>query len=91
MVPDRLWYRTDCVVRCCPFTCTGPASRPGQIFSSKWEAAGWGEGGGIAYDYILLEFSYDPPEGHPGQLVYTFVIRILSTHLNFNILCQLLL
>jgi hypothetical protein len=22
---------------------------------------------------------YDPPEGHPGQLAYTFAIHILST------------
>jgi hypothetical protein len=27
----------DCVVRGCPFSCTG------QIFISKWEAAGWGD------------------------------------------------
>jgi hypothetical protein len=32
----------------------------------------------IAYVYVWLEYSYDHPEGHPGQLVYTFVIRILS-------------
>ncbi len=34
---------------------------------------------GIAYIYVWLESSYDPPEGHPGQLAYTFLICILST------------
>jgi hypothetical protein len=33
----------------------------------------------IAYIYVWLESSYDPPEGHPGQLAYTFLICILST------------
>jgi hypothetical protein len=39
------------------------------------------------FDWIAL---MTPPEGHPGQLAYTFVICILSS-LNFNILCLLLL
>ncbi len=30
---------------------------------------------------VWLERSYDPPECHPGQHAYTFVIRILSTSL----------
>jgi hypothetical protein len=40
------------------------------IFSYKWGAAGGGE--------CWLECSSEPPEGHPVQLVYTFVICILS-------------
>jgi hypothetical protein len=35
--------------------------------------------GGIAYVYDWQERSYDPPECHPGQQAYTFLIRILST------------
>ncbi len=31
MVPDRLWYYTHCVVRGCPFSCTGPASCPADL------------------------------------------------------------
>ncbi len=34
--------------------------------------------GGIAYVYDWQERSYDPPECHPGQQAYTFLIRILS-------------
>ncbi len=34
---------------------------------------------GIAYICVWLESSFDPPEGDPGQLAYTFLIRILST------------
>ncbi len=37
--------------------------------------------GGIAYVYVGLERSYDPPECHPGQQAYTFVIDLLSTSL----------
>jgi hypothetical protein len=35
--------------------------------------------GGIAYVYDRQERSYDPPECHPGQQAYTFLIRILLT------------
>ena len=35
--------------------------------------------GGIAYVYDWQERSYDPPECHPGQQAYTFLIRILLT------------
>ncbi len=35
--------------------------------------------GGIAYVYDWQERSYAPPECHPGQQAYTFLIRILST------------
>ena len=35
--------------------------------------------GGIAYVYDWQERSYDPPECHPWQQAYTFLIRILST------------
>ena len=38
-------------------------------------------GGVIAYVYVWLERSYDPPEGGSGEDEYTFVIRILSTSL----------
>jgi hypothetical protein len=31
--------------------------------------------------YLTGALLYDPPEGHPGQQAYTFVIRILSTSL----------
>ncbi len=36
----------------------------------------------LVYDW--LEYSADLPEGHPGHLAYTFVIRILSTSLTFH-------
>ncbi len=49
-------------------TSWGPAQ---QIFSSSWGDAGWG----------FYTWSYDPPEGHPGQLRYTLLFRILSTSL----------
>jgi hypothetical protein len=48
-----------------------------------------------AYVYVCLERSYDPPEGHPRQQAYIFVIRKLLSidvsHLSFNFLCLLLL
>jgi hypothetical protein len=34
----RLWYRTDCFVRSCLFSCTAAI----QCLSYKWGAAGWG-------------------------------------------------
>jgi hypothetical protein len=37
---------------------------------------------GIANVYVCLERFYDPPEGHPGQHSYTFVIRSLLKSLN---------
>ncbi len=42
MALDRLWYRTDCVVRSCPFSCSSPASCLAEL-SFKLGAAGWGE------------------------------------------------
>jgi hypothetical protein len=66
MVPDRLWYQyhTDCVVRGCPISCTGPASCPAEVVGSC-------RLGGIAYVY----------DSYPIDVF----------HLNFNILCLLLL
>ncbi len=47
--------------------------------------------GGIVYVYVWLERSYDPPECHPVQQAYTFVIRLLSTFLTsvsiFSVSC----
>jgi len=46
--------------------------------------------GGTVYVHVLLKCSYDPPpEGHPGQLAYSSVIRIHPinvSHQNFNII-----
>ncbi len=74
-VPDRLWY--------CPTSAAKPVIeskyklRPGpadlHLLVGSWNLR-W-----IAYIYVWLESSYDPPEGHPGQLAYTFLISILST------------
>jgi hypothetical protein len=50
---------------------------------------------GIAYIYVWLESSYDPPECHPGQ--WTACVNfpdsypIDVSHLSFNFLCLLLL
>jgi hypothetical protein len=76
-----LWYRTDCgTVQTVLFSAVHyhvlarPAAR--QSFRYKWGAAGWGE-------YHMFMFVWSAlmtlPEGHPGQLAYAFVIRILST------------
>jgi hypothetical protein len=42
MVPDRLWYCTDCVVRGCPFSCTGPpdATQSFIFISGELQAGG---------------------------------------------------
>jgi hypothetical protein len=42
VVPSYVLY---CVVRCCPFSCTGPATWPSRysFITYKWGAAGWGE------------------------------------------------
>ncbi len=54
-----------------------------------WGAEGRGE---IPYINVWLESYYDPPEGHPGQHAYTFLIRILSTSLSsvsiFSVCCS---
>ncbi len=66
-----LWYRTDCGTVWTVLFGASHSHVPAQpIFSYKWGAAGGGE--------CWLECSYEPPEGHPVQLVYTFVICILS-------------
>ncbi len=58
MVPDRLWYCTDCVVRGCPFSSSArPAAR--QSFVYKWGAAGWG---GIVYVYVWLRSALMTPQ-----------------------------
>ncbi len=41
--------------------------------------------GWTAYVYVWLERSYDPPECHPGQQAYTFVIHLLSTYTSVSI------
>jgi hypothetical protein len=41
--------------------------------------------GGIAYVYVRLESSYDPPECHPGQLAYTYLIRRLTPQFQFYV------
>jgi hypothetical protein len=61
MVPDRLWYHADCVVRGCPFSFKAqPAAK--KRFSCKWEAAGWR---GIVYCMFMFDWSdlisYNPP------------------------------
>ncbi len=77
MVPDRLWYRTDWVVTCWELSIL--MYWPGQLPGRSSVISGELQAGGIAYVYVWLECSYDSSEGQPGQLAYTFVIRILST------------
>ncbi len=74
-VPDRLWY--------CPPSAAKPVIeskyklRPGRadlhLLVGSWSLQE------IAYICVWLENSFDPPEGHPGQLANNFLIRILST------------
>ncbi len=74
---------TLCTLWYCPPSDTKPAIeskyklRPGpadlHFLMGSWSLRG------IVYIYVWLESSYDPQECHPGQLVYTFLIRILST------------
>ncbi len=49
MVPDGLWYRTDCVILGAvrSHVAAQPAAR--QSFSYKWGAGGWGD---IVYVYV---------------------------------------
>ncbi len=81
MVPDRLWYTVQTVllgaVQKCSFSYAGPASCQAelQLLSGELQA------GGNSICVVWLECSYDPPEGQPGHLAYTFVIYILSTSL----------
>jgi hypothetical protein len=71
LVPYRLWYGTV-QTGLLGAVCSHVTAR--QSFNYKWEAAGWGE------KYMFM-FSYDSPEGHRGQLTYTFVVRILTMSL----------
>jgi hypothetical protein len=75
MVPDRLWYRTDCVVRGCLSSCV-PA-RPAARQSFSYTVSGVLLAGGEEYIF-MVDWSalITPPEGHPGQHAYTFVIHI---------------
>jgi hypothetical protein len=66
-----LWYRPDCgtiqtVLLGAVHSHVTPGQLPGRslVISRELQAG------------VLL---LPPPEGHPGQLAYTFVIRILST------------
>jgi hypothetical protein len=91
MILERLWYRTDCVVRGCTFSCTGPSRAAQQIFRYKWGAAGWGELHMFMFDWSALmtpqRATLDPACVHFRDL---YPIDVL--HLNFNnILCLLLL
>jgi hypothetical protein len=73
------WYWTNSgnvqiVDRVCPFSCTGPAScQPGisSVISGELQA------GGNSIHLGWLECCYDPPEGHPGQLVYCGYLYII--------------
>jgi hypothetical protein len=58
------------------FSCGIPKARKTCKFIS-----GELKAGGISYVYVLLERSYDSPEGHPGQHAYNFTILILLTDL----------
>ncbi len=78
MVLDRLWYRTNCVVRGCPSS-TGPGQQPGR--SSVINGSGSSRLGGIGICLCLTGALLWPPRRHPGQHVYTFVISILSMSL----------
>jgi hypothetical protein len=55
-----------------------PGQLPGRasVISGELQA-----GGGIVYVQVWLECPYDPPEGHPGQHAYTFLIHVLSMYL----------
>ncbi len=48
-------------------------------FTSGELHTGGGGGGGVVYDYVWLEYSYDPPEGNLGKLEYIFIKLTPST------------
>ncbi len=56
----RIWIRirntgTDCVVRGCPLSCTGPASCQAELqLLYKWRAEGWGKYCMVMFDYSAL-------------------------------------
>jgi hypothetical protein len=81
LVSYRLWYSTV-QTGLLGAVCSHVTAR--QTFNYKWEAAGWGG------KYMFM-CSYDSPEGHRGQLTYTFVVRIISMSLTkvsiFSICC----
>ncbi len=86
LVPDRLCYSTDCVVRGCPFyVLPWPAAR--QIFSGKLQA------GGNSICLCLTGVLLWPPK-RPiwtacAHFCESYPIDVL--HIYFNILCLLLL
>jgi hypothetical protein len=72
-VPDRLWYVPPRAAK--PVIESKHKLRPGP--ADLHSLAGSWRLGEIAYVYVWLECSYDPPECNPGQLAYIFLIRIL--------------
>jgi hypothetical protein len=72
LVSDRLWYCTDFEVRGCTFSCTGPASCQAELPIGGVSIC-------LCLTGVLLCPPPEGPEGHPGQLAYTLVIRILKT------------
>jgi hypothetical protein len=80
MVPDRLWYRTNCGTRLFYLGLSIFMYRPGQLPGRSSVISGQLQAGGNSIFYVWLECPYfNPPEGLPGQIVYTFVICILWT------------
>jgi hypothetical protein len=84
MILDRLWYRTDCVVRGCPFSWSGQAR---QCFGNKCGAAGWGEYYMFMFDWSALK----TPQKATLDCMRSLMIRILSTSLTsvsiFSVCC----
>ena len=76
-----LWYRPHCgtvycVVGCCRLSCPGQLPDRASVKSGELQA-GWNSVCLIVY--VCLFLWVWPPEGLLGQLVYTFMIRILPT------------
>ncbi len=56
----------------------GPGQPPDRVSVINGELQAGGNG---TFVYVSLEYSEDRPEGHSGQLAYTFLIHIQSTSL----------
>jgi hypothetical protein len=82
-VPDRLCYCPPSAAK--PVIVSKYKLRPGpadlHLLVGSWSLQ---EIAYICYICVWLENSFDPPEGHPVQLTYTFLIR-LSSQFQFSL------
>ncbi len=94
MVPERLWYHTDCVNRGCPFSCNGPASCQAEI-QLQVVQVGSCRVGGIVYCMFMFDWSalITPQKATLWTACVHFrdSYPIDVSHLSFNFLCLLLL